>query len=92
MKRYDDSVWKKVARLEISKYNISFTLQEEIIALMKPLELAILKWRVVYNGIFTKAEECILEFCFNPDGTVKRVKTADLLIHSKLLDGQRVSC
>ncbi|GFX44425.1 uncharacterized protein TNCV_1394461 [Trichonephila clavipes] len=89
MKCFKDDLWNEIMRLEISTYNIPLTLQEEIIVLMKPLALEIHNWMVDHNGIFTEKQERILEFCFNPDGTVNRVKTADFLIHSKRLDVQR---
>ncbi|GFX91056.1 uncharacterized protein TNCV_5106861 [Trichonephila clavipes] len=86
IKRWTDEKWKKDVRSKISICNIPLTLVEEIIVLMKPLALEIHNWMVDHNGIFTEEQECSLEFCFNPDGTLNRVKTAELLIHSKLLN------
>ncbi|GFQ79748.1 hypothetical protein TNCT_100641 [Trichonephila clavata] len=34
------------------------------------------------------AQELLLDFSFNPDGTVDRVQTADLFIHSEEFDVQ----
>ncbi|GFS62400.1 uncharacterized protein TNIN_434341 [Trichonephila inaurata madagascariensis] len=88
MKRSTDDKWKTFIKSEISKTNIPLTLVKEIIVLMKPLALEIHNWMVDHNGIFTEEQEHSLEFCFNPDGTLNRVKTAELLIYSKRLDVQ----
>ncbi|GFQ69724.1 uncharacterized protein TNCT_43881 [Trichonephila clavata] len=86
MKCSDDNFWKEITSFEISFFNIPLTLQERIVDLMKPLALEIQNWIADHNGIFTEKQAESLQFCFNPDGTVNRIKTADSLIHSKWLD------
>ncbi|GFY68861.1 hypothetical protein TNIN_467361 [Trichonephila inaurata madagascariensis] len=54
----------------------------------KTLQLEVHNFMDDHDGIFTEEQEWSLKFCFNADGTVDRVKTADLLIHSKWLDVQ----
>ncbi|GFQ69264.1 uncharacterized protein TNCT_198651 [Trichonephila clavata] len=83
-----DEIWNEVIKERISAFGIPLKLQEDIIALLKPIELEIIYWMEDHIGIFTDAQEFLLDFSFNPDGTVNRVKTADFLIHSKWLDVQ----
>ncbi|GFY79553.1 uncharacterized protein TNIN_425951 [Trichonephila inaurata madagascariensis] len=59
--------------------------QGEIIALIKPIVLDVTFWRQDHREIFTTKKESCLKFCFNEDGTVDRIKTAELLINSKRL-------
>ncbi|GFR19716.1 hypothetical protein TNCT_314831 [Trichonephila clavata] len=75
--------------------NIPITLREDIIALIKPIKSEVFNWMEDHLGIFTmdqemplNAQELFLDFYFNPDGTVDRVKTADLFIHSEEFDVQ----
>ncbi|GFY69228.1 hypothetical protein TNIN_300381 [Trichonephila inaurata madagascariensis] len=83
-----NEIWSEVIRKETSALCIPFTLQEDIIASIKPIKLKIFDWLDDHNGIFTKKQEDSLKFCFNADGVVDRVKTADLLIHLEGLDVQ----
>ncbi|GFW24235.1 uncharacterized protein TNCV_901851 [Trichonephila clavipes] len=83
-----DEIWEKFIKEKTSAFYIPLTLQEDIIALINPIEFEVLNFLGDHQGIFTKEQECSLKFCFNADGTVDRVKTADLLIHSKWLGVQ----
>ncbi|GFR19874.1 uncharacterized protein TNCT_219641 [Trichonephila clavata] len=90
-----EKIWKRVLRERISDLNIPITLREDIIALIKPIKSEVLNWREDHLGIFTmdqdmplNAQELLLDFYFNPDGTVDRVKTADLFVHSEEFDVQ----
>ncbi|GFR13358.1 hypothetical protein TNCT_196051 [Trichonephila clavata] len=80
-----EEIWNEVIKAKTSAFGIPLTLQEDIISLIKPLQLETLNWMEDHDGIFNEIEEGLLEFCFNADGTVDRVKTADLLIHSFFL-------
>ncbi|GFS91289.1 uncharacterized protein TNCV_1306981 [Trichonephila clavipes] len=82
---FKEEVWKKALREEMSDLGIPLTLHEEIIPLIKPIKLEVDYWIRDHNGIFTTEQECCLEFCFNEDGTVNRIKTADSLIYSEWL-------
>ncbi|GFY62188.1 uncharacterized protein TNIN_198191 [Trichonephila inaurata madagascariensis] len=86
--RSKDEIWEKFIKEKTSAFCIPLTLQEDIIALIKPLQSEVHNFRDDHNGIFTEEQECSLKFCFNANGTMNRVKTADLLIHSKWLDEQ----
>ncbi|GFY65630.1 uncharacterized protein TNIN_223731 [Trichonephila inaurata madagascariensis] len=83
-----DEIWEKFIKEKTSAFYIPLTLQEDIIALIKPLQSEVHNFTDDHAGIFTEEQEWSLKFCFNADGTVDRVKTADLLIHSKWLDVQ----
>ncbi|GFQ84640.1 uncharacterized protein TNCT_128941, partial [Trichonephila clavata] len=83
-----DEIWNDFIKERTSEFGIPLTLQENIIALIKPIQLEVINWFSDHDGIFTETQECVIEFCFNPDGTVDRIKTADLLIYSKWLDVQ----
>ncbi|GFQ88522.1 hypothetical protein TNCT_463681 [Trichonephila clavata] len=90
-----EKIWKRVLRERISDLNIPITLREDIIALIKPIKSEVLNWMEDHLGIFTmdqdmplNAQELLLDFYFNPDGTVDRVKTADLFVHSEEFDVQ----
>ncbi|GFU76126.1 hypothetical protein TNCV_4120471 [Trichonephila clavipes] len=72
----------------ISALCIPFTLQEDIIASIKPIKSEIFNWLFDHKGIFPKKQEESLKFCFNADGELDRVKTANLLIHLEVLDVQ----
>ncbi|GFY67794.1 hypothetical protein TNIN_206551 [Trichonephila inaurata madagascariensis] len=76
-------IWSEIIRKETSALCIPLTLQEDIIASIKPIKSEICNWLYDHNGIFTKKQEDSLKFCFNADGEVDRDKTADLLIHSE---------
>ncbi|GFV63881.1 uncharacterized protein TNCV_5138861 [Trichonephila clavipes] len=82
---FKEEVWKKAMREKVSTLDIPLTLQEEIIALIKPIKSEVNSWMEDHDGIFTTEQECSLRFCFSADGTVDRIKTADSLIHSKWL-------
>ncbi|GFY78040.1 hypothetical protein TNIN_92221 [Trichonephila inaurata madagascariensis] len=82
---FGDEVWQAAIREEISTLHIPLVLQEDIIAFIKPIRLEVSNWMEDHDGIFSKKQERSLEFCFNADGTVDRIKTADLLINSKRL-------
>ncbi|GFY58826.1 uncharacterized protein TNIN_147731 [Trichonephila inaurata madagascariensis] len=82
---FKEKVWKKALREEMSGLGIPLTLHEEIIPLIKPIKLDVDYWIKDHNGIFTTEQECSLEFFFNGDGTVDRIKTADSLIYSEWL-------
>ncbi|GFU31050.1 uncharacterized protein TNCV_4468251 [Trichonephila clavipes] len=84
----EDETWKNTIREKTSAFHIPLTLEEDIIALIKPIESEVFDWMEDHDGIFTIEQECSLKFCFNADGTVDRVKTADSLIHSKWLNEQ----
>ncbi|GFW16575.1 uncharacterized protein TNCV_2351991 [Trichonephila clavipes] len=84
---FEEEVWKKAVREQMSGLGIPLILQEEIITLIKPIKLDVDNWIRDHNGIFTTEQECYLEFYFNGDGTVNPIKTADSLIHSKWLNG-----
>ncbi|GFY38309.1 uncharacterized protein TNIN_246721 [Trichonephila inaurata madagascariensis] len=86
--RSKDEIWEKFIKEKTSAFYIPLTLQEGIIALIKPLQLEVHNFMDDHDGIFTEEQEWSLKFCFNADGTVDRGKTADLLIHSKWLDVQ----
>ncbi|GFY63689.1 uncharacterized protein TNIN_14941 [Trichonephila inaurata madagascariensis] len=83
-----DEIWEQFIRERTSALDIPLTLQEDIVALRKPIQLEVRNFIEDHYGIFTEEQECSLKFCFHADGTVDRVKTADLLIHSKWLDVQ----
>ncbi|GFS63810.1 hypothetical protein TNIN_147301 [Trichonephila inaurata madagascariensis] len=85
---YTDEIWEQFIRERTSALDIPLTLQEDIVALRKPIQLEVRNFIEDHYGIFTVEQECSLKFCFHADGTVDRVKTADLLIHSKWLDVQ----
>ncbi|GFR28942.1 hypothetical protein TNCT_677571 [Trichonephila clavata] len=90
---YGEKIWNAVLRERTSDFNIPITLQEDIIALIKPIKSEVLNWMEDHFEIFTwemslNSQEFLLDFCFNPNGTVNRVKTADLFIHSKEFDVQ----
>ncbi|GFY78035.1 uncharacterized protein TNIN_92171 [Trichonephila inaurata madagascariensis] len=82
----EDEIWKKAIKEKTSAFHIPLTLEEDIIALIKPIESEVFDWMEDHDGIFTTEQKYSLKFCFNADGTVDRVKTADSLIHSKWLD------
>ncbi|GFR17946.1 hypothetical protein TNCT_737411 [Trichonephila clavata] len=82
----EEEIWKKVIGERISAFHIPLTLNEELIALIKSMALEVAIWRSDHNRIITMEQEKSLKFCFNADGTVDRVKTANLLIHSERLD------
>ncbi|GFY53540.1 uncharacterized protein TNIN_135171 [Trichonephila inaurata madagascariensis] len=86
--RSKDEIWEKFIKEKTSAFYIPLALQEGIIALIKPLQLEVENFIEDHDKIFTVEQRCSLKFCFNADGTVDRVKTADLLIHSKWLDEQ----
>ncbi|GFS48971.1 uncharacterized protein TNCV_3382701 [Trichonephila clavipes] len=81
-------IWEKFIREKTAAFYIPLTLQDDIIALIKPIEFEVLNFLGDHHGIFTKDQECSLQFCFTADGMVDRVKTADLLIHLKRLGKQ----
>ncbi|GFW02204.1 uncharacterized protein TNCV_4989171 [Trichonephila clavipes] len=82
---YREEIWKKAMRDDVSLLDIPMSLLEGIIALLKPMKLDVDYWIRDHNGIFTTEQECCLEFYFNEDGTVNRIKTADSLIYSECL-------
>ncbi|GFQ88064.1 uncharacterized protein TNCT_684691 [Trichonephila clavata] len=73
---------------KISSSDIPKVLQGNIIALIKPIQSEVYNWLEDHDGIFTTEQEGSLKLCFNADGTVNRIKTADSLIHSKWLNLQ----
>ncbi|GFY38440.1 hypothetical protein TNIN_352181 [Trichonephila inaurata madagascariensis] len=81
----EEKIWKRLIRKKLSVLGIPLALQGEIIALVKPITLDVDFWRRDHDGIFTTKQEFSLKFCFHYDGTVDRIKTADLLIRSKWL-------
>ncbi|GFS38142.1 uncharacterized protein TNIN_84461 [Trichonephila inaurata madagascariensis] len=82
---FTDEVWQESIRKAISTLYIPLLLQKDIIILIKHIRLEYDNWIDDHNEIFSKMQERSLEFCFNADGTVDRIKTADLLINSKRL-------
>ncbi|GFT16887.1 uncharacterized protein TNCV_3193541 [Trichonephila clavipes] len=78
-------VWKDAIREEMSSLGIPVVLQDDVITLIKPMNLEVTNWMEDHDEIISENQECFLEFCFNADGTVDRIKTANLLIHSKRL-------
>ncbi|GFY57086.1 uncharacterized protein TNIN_341301 [Trichonephila inaurata madagascariensis] len=88
MKQFNDETWKNTIRRRLSAFDIPLTLKEEVIDLMKPIAVEVNMWEVDHNSIFTTRQKRSLKFCFHADGTVDRVKTADSLIHSEVLDVQ----
>ncbi|GFR25154.1 uncharacterized protein TNCT_289521 [Trichonephila clavata] len=68
------------------KLPIPVTNQNEVVALMKPVEFEIFNWFTDHRGIFTVEQEWALQFCWDLDGTINRTKTADSIIHSDCLD------
>ncbi|GFR07029.1 hypothetical protein TNCT_618101 [Trichonephila clavata] len=83
-----DEICEKFIRKRTSSLDIPLTLQEDIVVLIKPIQSEVFNFMRDHDEIFTEEQECSLKFCFNADGTVDRVKTADLLIHSEWLDVQ----
>ncbi|GFR02113.1 uncharacterized protein TNCT_708311 [Trichonephila clavata] len=84
----EDEICEEFIRRRTSNLDIPLTLQEDIVALIKPILSEVSNFSEDHNGIFTEEQEYSLKFCFNADGTVDRVKTADLLIHSAGLDAE----
>ncbi|GFR21039.1 hypothetical protein TNCT_321581 [Trichonephila clavata] len=82
----EEEIWKKVIRERISAFHIPLTLNEKLIALIKSMAIEVAIWRSDHIRIITTEQEWSLKFCFNVDGTVDLVKTANLLIHSEGLD------
>ncbi|GFY39640.1 uncharacterized protein TNIN_9431 [Trichonephila inaurata madagascariensis] len=80
-----EEVWKKAIREDAPVLGIPLTLLNEIIEILKPMKIEIDCWTRDHNGIFTTEQECSVEFFFNGDGTVNRIKTADSLIYSEWL-------
>lgn len=78
--------WQQLVRENIPANNIPITLQDEIILLMISIELEVLNWLEDHEGIFIYKQLWHFKFCWNSDGTVDRIKTADSLIHSNCLD------
>ncbi|GFU44896.1 uncharacterized protein TNCV_4234301 [Trichonephila clavipes] len=83
-----DELRKVNVRRILSAFGIPLTLKEEIIALIKPMELEVKNWKADHKGIFTTMQELSLQFRFHADGTVDRIKTADSFICSKGLDDE----
>ncbi|GFQ75935.1 uncharacterized protein TNCT_652331 [Trichonephila clavata] len=82
-------IWIKIIRERLSAFDIPWTLKNEIITLLKPMALEVKNWRADHKGIFTMLQEwSTLKFCFNADGTLNRIKTADSLIRSKRLGAE----
>ncbi|GFY69368.1 uncharacterized protein TNIN_352931 [Trichonephila inaurata madagascariensis] len=84
----EDQIWKKFIRKRTSASDIPLILQENIIAFIKPIQTEVSYWMDDHEEMLPLDKKLSLKFCFNADGTVDRVKTADLLIDSKLLDAQ----
>ncbi|GFU94608.1 hypothetical protein TNCV_2984021 [Trichonephila clavipes] len=81
-----EEIWSEVIRKEMSAFCIPFTLQDDIIALIKHMLREIYKWIMDHAGFFIEDIEESFKFYFNADGTVDRVKTADFVINSEELD------
>ncbi|GFS68380.1 uncharacterized protein TNCV_3000611 [Trichonephila clavipes] len=81
-----EKLWKRFITKKLSVLDLPLTLQEEIMALIKPITVDVDFWRKDHKGIFKANKESCLKFCFNEDGMVDRLKTAELLIHSKRLN------
>lgn len=79
----DEEIRERVVREQLP---IPLKYQNEIVALMKPIEFEIQNWIMDHNGIFTVEQEWALEFYWDSDGTINRIKTADSLIRSKSLN------
>ncbi|GFX44401.1 uncharacterized protein TNCV_1394221 [Trichonephila clavipes] len=84
---FKEEIWNENIREE-TYLDIPLTLQDDIIALIKPIKSEVLDWMEDHRGIFTTAQEMSIELYFNADGTVDRIKTADLFIHSERFDVQ----
>ncbi|GFR04790.1 uncharacterized protein TNCT_480751 [Trichonephila clavata] len=69
-------------RRNLCASDIPLTLQEEVVAFMKPIELEITNWMIDHSEILLSAERFFLEFSWNSDGTINRIKTADSIINS----------
>ncbi|GFV54212.1 uncharacterized protein TNCV_2163041 [Trichonephila clavipes] len=83
----EDEIWKKFIRKR-TNFDIPLSLQEDIIAFIKPIQTEVSYWMDDHEEMLPLDQKLSLKFCFNADGTVDRVKTADLLIGSKLLDAK----
>ncbi|GFQ68244.1 hypothetical protein TNCT_321011 [Trichonephila clavata] len=82
----DERTKEQLIREELQ---IPLVLKDEIVALMKPIELEAHNWMRDHYGIFrTSGEECLSELHWNPDATVNRIRTADDLIRSQRLESQ----
>ncbi|GFS90378.1 uncharacterized protein TNCV_4096191 [Trichonephila clavipes] len=79
----DEDAREQVIR---EKLHIPVKNQNEVVALMKPVEFEIFNWITDHRGIFTVEQEWSLQFCWDLDGTINRTKTADSMIHSDCLD------
>ncbi|GFR11810.1 hypothetical protein TNCT_657761 [Trichonephila clavata] len=74
---YTENEWINTVRRRLPKFDIPLTVKEEIIALFKPMAQEVKNWTADHKGIFTTKQELKLKFCFNADGSVNRIKTAD---------------
>ncbi|GFQ96831.1 hypothetical protein TNCT_664031 [Trichonephila clavata] len=84
----EGEICEEFIRKRTSNLDIPLTLQEDIVALIKPILSEVFNFIHDHDGIFTEEQECSFKFCFNVDGTVDRIKSADLLIHSEWLDAE----
>lgn len=70
------------------KLPISFQLQEEVVARMKPIEFEARNWIIDHIELFTVDQIWSIDLIWNSDGTVDRVETVDSLLRSTCLDDQ----
>ncbi|GFQ89181.1 uncharacterized protein TNCT_689891 [Trichonephila clavata] len=87
--RLKDETLKTAIRRKLSAFYIPSSLKDEIIALIKPIALEVNNWREDHIGIFTATQKFPHKFYFHANGTLDRIKTADLLIQSKLLPEEK---
>ncbi|GFU07816.1 uncharacterized protein NPIL_378311 [Nephila pilipes] len=81
--------WESIIKEKLPAFVFPLVLQNEIVALMRAISFEVQQWMDDHHGILFTDDENFIRFCWNSNGTIDRLGTADFLIKSEHLSFEK---
>ncbi|GFT70290.1 hypothetical protein NPIL_390741 [Nephila pilipes] len=81
--------WESIIKEKLPALVFPLVLQNEIVALMRAISFEVQQWMDDHHGILFTDDENFIRFCWNSNGTIDRLGTADFLIKSEHLSFEK---